>query len=228
MTAAADFVFAWQQLVTPTTGAPAAQQNPDIPAAQAHMAHARATLGITNELTMTLTVSDNELSRRVAEYLQQQLKTHLNITVMIDPQTTQILVDKWRQGASDMTFTSWPVDIEDPMDQISFMGDPDFRRIFKGLYGVEDMAKLYLKNRNTFEESARLDAITDVNTLMTDKVTVLPLFESYGAVTMNPALKGFVWQPVRGYADYRAARLINLTPDAEKVEKDEDQVMGSE
>jgi ABC-type transport system substrate-binding protein len=93
------------------------------------------------------------------------------------------------------------------MDQISFMGNPDFRRIFKGLYSGEDMAALYFKNRNTLNESARLDAITEANTLMTDKVTVLPLFESYGAVTMDPLMQGFVWQPVRGYADYRAVRL---------------------
>ena len=189
------------------TERPAAQQNPDIEAAQAHVARARASLGIKDELIMTLTVSDNELSRRVAEYLQQQLNTHLGITVKIDPQITQMLVDKWRQGAPDMTLTTWPVDMDDPMDQISFMGNPDFRRIFKGLYGGQDMAELYFKNRNTLDESARLDAITEANTLMTDKVTVLPLFESYGAVTIDPLMKGFVWQPVRGYADYRAVRL---------------------
>jgi len=37
---------------------------------------------------------------------------------------------------------------------------------------------------------------------------VLPLFESYGAAIVDPNLRGFVWQPVRGYADLRYLRLV--------------------
>ncbi|XOV86066.1 MAG: peptide ABC transporter substrate-binding protein [Pseudomonadota bacterium] len=175
----------------------------DLDMARKHLVLARQELGVTGDIELSLTINDVDLSHRVAQYLQAQLMDNLGIRVTIDPQITQIMVNKWRQGVSDMTLITWPVDVEDPMDQISFMGNPDFRAVFRGLYAGDDMAALYLRNRNAVALEERLDATRAVHDLFTERVTVFPLFESYGAVVMNPRLRGFVWQPVRGYADYR-------------------------
>jgi ABC-type transport system substrate-binding protein len=117
------------------------------------------------------------------------------------------MVDKWRKGTSDMTLITWPVDVDDPMDQISFLGNPDFRSVFPGLYAGDDMAALYYSNRDAVGHESRIEAVQAVQALFEEKVTVMPLFESYGATIISPRLRGYVWQPVRGYADFRYSRL---------------------
>jgi ABC-type transport system substrate-binding protein len=154
-----------------------------------------------------MTINDSRLYRRIAEYFQHQLKG-LGVDVKIDPQTTQMMVEKWRKGTSDMTLITWPVDVDDPMDQISFMANPDFRAVYEGLYAGQDMASLYQDNISALDQAARVAAVAQVQSLFNDKVTVLPLFESYGAAIVDPNLRGFVWQPVRGYADLRYLRLV--------------------
>ncbi len=179
-------------------------------AARRHLQLARKELGLDENapLDLVLTINDSGLYRRIAEYLQQRLAALLDIRLSIDPQMTQMMVEKWRAGTSDMTLITWPVDVDDPMDQISFMGNPAFRTVFQGLYRGEDMAALYYRNRDATSMEERLDAVEAVQRFFESRVTVLPLFELYGAVVVNPKLKGFVWQPVRGYADYRYARII--------------------
>ncbi|MEO2177414.1 MAG: peptide ABC transporter substrate-binding protein [bacterium] len=190
------------------TAHPPTPHRVDIPKAREYLKQTRAELGLNSAIRITLTINDTNLYRRIAEYLQLQLKTQLDIDLAIDPQTTQMMVDKWRRGTSDMTLITWPVDVDDPMDQISFMGNPDFRRVFQGLYSGDDMAELYYKNRNAVSQQDRMLAIQQVQQLFEERVTVLPLFEAYGAMILNPKFKGFVWHPVRGYADFRYARFV--------------------
>lgn len=180
----------------------------NIKKAKMHLKKAMQELNIKGVVQLTLTINDSTLYRRIAEYLQQQLKNHLQIDLAIDPQITQMMVEKWRKGSSDMTLITWPVDVDDPMDQISFMGNPDFRSVFKGLYSGDDMSKLYLKNRDAIDQTHRVSAVEEVQKLFENKVTVLPLFEAYGASAISPKLRGFVWQPVRGYADFRYSRIV--------------------
>ena len=189
------------------TARPPSRHRPDVNAAKVHLARARAELNLPARPRLTLTINDSTLYRRVAEYLQARLNTHLNIELLIDPQTTQRMVEKWRAGTSDMALITWPVDVDDPMDQISFMGDPNFRRVFKGLYAGDDMAALYYQARSAIHQEDRIEQVHKVHQFFTEHVTVLPLFEPYGAAVIKPNLKGFVWQPVRGYADFRAIRM---------------------
>jgi len=179
----------------------------DITQAKKYLSLARTELGLSGPIKLTLTINDSNLYRRIAEYLHQALKIHLDIELLIDPQITQMMVEKWRRGTSDMTLITWPVDVDDPMDQISFMGNPDFRRVFNGLYSGKDMAALYTRNKVATTIQERLDSIQAVQNLFEEKVTIFPLFESYGASSVSPKLNGFVWQPVRGYADYRYAQI---------------------
>ncbi len=179
----------------------------DLEKAKQHLQLAEKELSLNGEIELTLTINDSDLYRRIAEYMQQRLSTHLGIRVNIDPQITQMMVEKWRTGTSDMTLITWPVDVDDPMDQISFMGNPDFRAVFQGLYKGDDMAALYVRNKNAIETEERIDAVNAVHELFNNRVTVLPLFESYGVSTINPSLRGFIWQPVRGYADFRYVKI---------------------
>ena len=181
----------------------------DIDKAKMHLRKARQEVGMDREMVMTLTINDSGLYRRIAEYLQQQLGQHLNIELAIDPQITQMMVEKWRRGESDMTLTTWPVDVDDPMDQISFMGNPEFRTVLKGLYKGDDMAALYFENRDAITTQERVEAVYRVQQFFESRVTVIPLFEFYGASIINPRLRGFVWQPVRGYGDFRYSRIVN-------------------
>jgi oligopeptide transport system substrate-binding protein len=188
---------------------PPARHRADVKQARDFLEKARQELDLQERPRITLTINDSTLYRRVAEYLQARLNRHLNLELAIDPQTTQMMVEKWRKGSSDMTLITWPVDVDDPMDQISFMGDPSFRPVFRGLYAGDDMAALYYRARSAIDLDERLASIDAVHGFFESSVTVMPLFESYGASVLDPSIRGFVWQPVRGYADYRYVRLID-------------------
>ncbi|MFT4712058.1 MAG: oligopeptide transport system substrate-binding protein [Candidatus Azotimanducaceae bacterium] len=146
-------------------------------------------------------------SQRVAEYIQHELLS-VGMELVIDPQVTQMMVKKWRSGISDLTLLTWPVNVDDPMDQNPFMDNPGFREVFQGLHAEQDMASLYYLTRDAWTIEAKVAAIRDVQVLFDEKVTVLPSFESYGTAIVSRRLKGFVLQPVRGYADYRYARVL--------------------
>lgn len=186
---------------------PPQKHRPDYQAARGYLAKARAELEPQRLQRLTLTINDTTLYRRVAEYVQSQLKNILQLDVAIDPQTTQMMVEKWRKGTTDMTLLTWPVDVDDPMDQISFLGDPSFRAVFQGLYAGDDMADLFYIARNASGLSARLDSIEGVHDFFDQKVTVMPLFETYGTAVVHPRVEGYRWQPVRGFADFRWARI---------------------
>ncbi len=186
---------------------PVDPQPVDVEAARELLLRGRQQLGLEGELVMTLTIDDSDTYQRVAEYLQARLKQTLDIRLRIDAQTTQMMVNKWRRGETEMTLLTWPVDVDDPMDQISFLGNPEFRKVFTGVYAGDDMAAIYYQNRDALQLEARLDAVMLAHRFFTDKATVLPLFEAYGATVIRPELTGWVWQPVRGYADYRYVSL---------------------
>ncbi len=187
---------------------PPQKHRPDYEAARGYLARAMAELGRERLQRLTLTINDTTQYRLVAEYVQSQVKHVLQIDVAIDPQTTQMMVEKWRKGSTDMTLLTWPVDVDDPMDQISFMGDPSFRGVFQGLYAGDDMAELFYTARSASSLAARLDSIEKVHDFFAHKVTVMPLFETYGTAVVHPSVKGFIWQPVRGFADFRWARIV--------------------
>jgi oligopeptide transport system substrate-binding protein len=186
---------------------PPQKHKADIEEARRQLHMARQVLNLEERPRLVMTINDSKMYARVAEYLQAKLDRHLNIELAIDPQTTQMMVDKWRNGASDMTLITWPVDVDDPMDQISFLGDPAFRSVFRGLYAGDDMAELFYAARNSVSSSDRITSVDNVHRYFEQHVTVMPLFESYGASVVSPLVKGFVWQPVRGYADFRYVRL---------------------
>ena len=71
---------------------------------------------------------------------------------------------------------------------------------------ADDMAALYYQARAAIHQADRVEQVHKVHQFFTERVTVLPLFEPYGAAVIKPNLKGFIWQPVRGYADFRAIR----------------------
>lgn len=157
-------------------------------------------------LELVLTISDSTTVRRTAEYIQQRLLEALSIRVKIDPQTVAMMVQKWREGSSDMTLLSWPVDVEDPIDQIAFMGNPESAGVFKGFYRGDDLVALYESYRDATAVADRLSIASKVDALFRSKVTVLPLYEVYSPTLVSPALKGYVRQPVRGFDDYRYLR----------------------
>ncbi len=99
---------------------------PDIEMAKNYVQKAKVELGITGRPTMTFTIFDSADSGRIAEYLQQRLAL-IDVDLKIDPQTVQMLLDKWFKGTTDIALIGWIPDVDDPIDQLSCLGNPDIR-----------------------------------------------------------------------------------------------------
>lgn len=183
-----------------------ATHEPDLELARQYLDAAKAELGIEGRVSVTYTIFDNSTMRRIAEYLQQRLAL-IDITMKIDPQTVQMLLDKWFKGTSDMTMIGWIPDVDDPIDQISFLGNPDIRGVFQGLYPGQDMTQIYYDYRDAPNQAARDDVVRRAHAFFSQRVTVIPLYESSDSALIDPRLTGYVFQPVRAFNDYRNIRI---------------------
>ena len=181
----------------------------DLEKARAHLALARKELGLPADetISLTFTIFDSSIGGRVAEYLQQRLAL-VGVNLRIDPQTVQMLLDKWFKGTSDITMIGWIPDVDDPIDQLSFLGNPDIRGVFQGLYTGEDMTAIYYSYRDATSDEERLAVVRRAHKFFMDRVTVIPLFESWDSTLVDPRVRGYVFQPVRAFNDYRYIRLV--------------------
>lgn len=208
-TQVADAMFhRWLRINETTAGAvlspePARQ---DRARARELVALARRELGIEGPIPLSFTIYDSANIKRIAEYVQRQLG-QVGIEVRIDAQTVAVLLDKWFKGNGDMFLVGWLVDVNDPIDQISFMGNPDIRKVFRGLYPGEDMTRIYFDYRDARTDEARLDAFRRADALFREKTTVVPLYESFSATLIDSRMQGYLFQRVRAFNDYRYVRL---------------------
>ena len=182
---------------------------PDIEMAKIYVQKAKAELGITGRPTITFTIFDSTDSGRIAEYLQQRLAL-IDVDLKIDPQTVQMLLDKWFKGTTDIALIGWIPDVDDPIDQLSFLGNPDIRSVFQGLYPGSDMSEIYYTYRDATSDEQRLAVVKQAQAFFENRVTVLPLYESYSSTLIDPRLRGYVFQPVRAFSDYRNVRIVDV------------------
>ena len=100
-----------------------------------------------------------------------------------------------------MHLAGWVVDFDDPMDLVSFMGNPNI--FVPPQYQGEDLVQLYQLAKGTFNQQKRLHLFDRIQRLIQEDAIQVPLYEGSLGYLFHPALKGFVWHPSRSVADFR-------------------------
>jgi len=168
---------------------PLASTSPDPARAVHHFERAKQAFKGTEKLQVSLMVIDDTQARKTAEYIQGELKKTLGLEVLVDIQEMKSSFDRANRGQFDIHLAGWVVDFDDPMDLVSFMGNPN---IF-----------VPPQYQGTFNQEKRLQLFDRIQRLIQESAIQVPLYEGSIGYLFHPALKGFVWHPSRSVADFR-------------------------
>ncbi len=150
---------------------------------------------------VSLMVIDDVQSRKTAEYIQAKLKSVLGLDVRVDVQEMKASFDRANRGQFDIHLAGWVVDFDDPMDLVSFMGNPSI--FTPAQYQGRDLVDLYLLARGSPDAENRMKLFAEIQQLIEDKAIQIPLYEGSVGYLFNPLVRGFIWHPSRSVADYR-------------------------
>ena len=156
----------------------------------------------TDSLELELITSDTEDSKRLAEYLQDQLQKNLpGLTVKLRSMPFSMKLDTVRAGNYDMAINSWIADFADPINYVERF-DTDINRMN---YSNPDVDALVDKAKATYDDEARWETLVEIETVaLGEDAALAPLYQSADSYLLNPNVKDY-YKRVFGPDSYKWA-----------------------
>ncbi|MGL4819200.1 MAG: ABC transporter substrate-binding protein [Bacilli bacterium] len=162
----------------------------------------------TDKVTLTLTNSDSDLAKRIAEYIQGELQTNLpGLTVNVKLLPFKQQLDENAKGNYDMSIGGWGADYPDPMTFL-YMFVTDGGHNQTG-YSSEQYDKLIKDGQTTYllDTKKRWEVLIEAEkTLMNDAV-IAPLYQRGRAYVQQPYVKGVVEHLFSGDMSFKWASI---------------------
>lgn len=178
----------------------------DIAKGKAYLAEARKELGVEKIPPLTLLVGDSPNAAKQAEYLQGYFKSTLDLDIKIDIQTFKQRLAKMTSGDFDMVAAGWGPDFDDVMTFGDLFASWNLNN--RGRYNNPAYDKSVRTALNTSVARIRMDAMGELQRIITDDVVVLPEYEQGVVYLQNPKLRGVVRRVVGSDPDYTYARVV--------------------
>lgn len=140
--------------------------------------------------TVTYNYPNNEQDKLIAQAIQAQLKSALNINVELNGMESQVCVSERKSGNFDMTRHNWTADYDDAMDYLlmwtstSGLNDAGIKDADYDKLCEDATAELDETKRNTIIHDAE-------KLLVTDKAYVAPLATNKTICLLNPKYTGY-------------------------------------
>ena len=140
--------------------------------------------------TVTYNYPNNEQDKLIAQAIQAQLKSALNINVELNGMESQVCVSERKSGNFDMTRHNWTADYDDAMDYLlmwtstSGLNDAGIKDADYDKLCEDATAELDETKRNTIMHDAE-------KLLVTDKAYVAPLATNKTICLLNPKYTGY-------------------------------------
>ncbi|AEB28813.1 dipeptide-binding protein DppE [Carnobacterium sp. 17-4] len=144
----------------------------------------------TNSIELELITSDTEDSKRLAEYLQDQLQKNLpGLTVTLRSMPFSMKLETVREGNYDMAVNSWIADFADPINYVERF-DTDINRMN---YSNSDVDALVDTAKATFDDDeARWETLVEIEKVsLGEDAALAPLYQSADSYLLNPKVKDY-------------------------------------
>lgn len=144
----------------------------------------------TNSIELELITSDTEDSKRLAEYLQDQLQKNLpGLTVTLRSMPFSMKLETVREGNYDMAVNSWIADFADPINYVERF-DTDINRMN---YSNPDVDALVDTAKATFDDDeARWETLVEIEKVsLGEDAALAPLYQSADSYLLNPKVKDY-------------------------------------
>jgi len=178
----------------------------DIAKGKAYLDRARKELGMQKIPPLILLVGDSPNATKQAEYLQGLFKSTLNLDVKIDIQTFKQRLAKMTSGDFDMVAAGWGPDFDDVMTFGDLFASWNMNN--RGRYNNPEYDINVTRALNTSVSQIRMDAMGELQRILTDEVVVLPEYEQGVVYLQNPKLRGVVRRVVGPDPDYTYAKVV--------------------
>ncbi|MGG1664586.1 peptide ABC transporter substrate-binding protein [Brevibacillus sp. NRS-1366] len=152
---------------------------------------AKQELGV-DKIEVKLSTSDNDTSKKIAEYVQSQLEKNLEgLKVSIEQVTLKILTDKQLGGDYDFAYAGWGADYADPLTLLTIYlsnneintgkyKNPEYDKIIQSVQQVP----LATNPEERWNELQKAEKI-----LMEDDAVIIPIVQKGKLTLTNPYVK---------------------------------------
>ncbi|WP_113930497.1 peptide ABC transporter substrate-binding protein [Bacillus sp. P14.5] len=179
----------------------------DIEAAKEAWAKAKEEVGF-EEVSLELLNYDSESSRKVGEFLKEELERNLEgLTVTISQQPFAQKLDLESAGDYDFSFAGWGPDYPDPMTFVDmFVTDGAHNQMG---YSNPDYDKLIEDSKTTLldDEQARWDAMLEAEKILFEDAAISPMYQRGVAYLERPYVKGILRHAFGADASYKWAHI---------------------
>ena len=149
---------------------------------------------------VTLLYNTSELSKAVAEAVQEMWKRNLGVTVELMNQEAKVFFGTRAAGNYQVARASWIADYADPMTFMDVFKDPTN----DAKYANPAYNDLVTKAQSTVDQATRMQAMHEAEKILFQDAVIIPIYYTTQPYLVRPAVKGYFWS-VLGVADFKTA-----------------------
>ena len=176
---------------------------------RAYLQAALDDLGLKEPPTLVILSGDTPLAVKHGEYLQAELKKHLNLDVKLDRQIFKQRLAKMRAGEFDMVMAGWGPDFDDPLTFGDLFASWNLQN--RGRYSNPELDAQVRIAQGSIDTQVRMDAFGEIQRILIDQAVVLPDYERGRVFITDMRMQDLGRRAIGPDPDYSRVRLIPPT-----------------
>lgn len=161
-----------------------------------------------DSVELELLVSDTESSKKVSEYLQEELQETLaGIKINVSSVPFAVFLDRLESGSFDIALAGMGADYPDPMSYLNNLVSG--KRLNYGGYSNKTYDTLIneINTKDGTNLELRWDKMIEANQLIMDELPIAPIYQQAKTYLRNPTVKGIETHSMGAPFDYKNAEM---------------------
>jgi oligopeptide transport system substrate-binding protein len=179
----------------------------DLEAARAELELAKRELGVTEFPPIVLLSDDTPAAITHSEYLQENLRRNLGLTVRIDRQSFRQRLAKQESGEFDIVLYGWSPDYDDPLTFADLYASWNLNN--HGRYNNPELDAQVRIAQQSLDQSVRFRAFAEIQRIVIEDVATILAYERGVMYVQDARLKGVGRRVAGGSPDYTSAYLTD-------------------
>jgi oligopeptide transport system substrate-binding protein len=177
----------------------------DLVKAREHLELAKQELGLDELPELVLLSDDTPAAITHSEYLQDNLRRNLGLTVRIDRQSFRQRLAKSEEGAFDLLIQGWSPDFDDPLT----FGDlfASWNLVNYGRYSSPQVDAQVRIAQRSIDQNERMAAFAEIQRILIEDAVVFFAYERGVLYVQDPRLKNVARRTIGPVTDYTYAYL---------------------
>jgi len=173
---------------------------------RAYLQAALDDLGLKEAPTLVVLSGDTPVALKQSEYLQGELKKHLNLDVKLDRQIFKQRLAKMRAGDFDMVMAGWGPDFDDALTFADLFASWNLQN--RGRYSNPELDAQVRIAQGSIDTQVRMDAFGEIQRILIDQAVILPDYERGRVFVADKRMQDLGRRAIGPDPDYSRVRLV--------------------